>query len=196
MKRMHDKKQLSGGVSEEQFEDLVRATPTDCRLVEDQGQLQLQLEHDGNVLGIDTDFGDTMSRTWGRGLYQIIPTMLSADLVGNFSNGSDTYTGYIFLYGFVFVDRKIPQYNEDADDGFLEQFIYLIRGAFDGFVHCTIEEDDGTLVFSGNVKISTDDTDIQITRMDGLGMYTIPFETMTLDACNCVQWNNPNYIEV
>lgn len=69
MKRMHDKKQLGGGVTEEQFEELVRATPTDCRLVYNQGKPQLQLEHDSNVLSIDTDFGDVLKNAFlGEGI--------------------------------------------------------------------------------------------------------------------------------
>ena len=36
------------------------AIPTDCRLVEDQGKLQLQMEHDSQVLSIDTDFDATL----------------------------------------------------------------------------------------------------------------------------------------
>lgn len=35
------------------FEDLVRATPTDVSIIEDQGKLELMLEHDGNVLAIN-----------------------------------------------------------------------------------------------------------------------------------------------
>lgn len=56
MKRMHDKKQLACEVTEEEFEELVRATPTLVRLVENEGDLQLQTEHDTTVLDIDTDF--------------------------------------------------------------------------------------------------------------------------------------------
>lgn len=38
---------------ENTFEDLVRATPTDVRVVKNQDKWQLQLEHDSNVLSID-----------------------------------------------------------------------------------------------------------------------------------------------
>ena len=38
---------------ENTFEDLVRVTPTDVRVVKDQDKWQLQLEHDNNVLSID-----------------------------------------------------------------------------------------------------------------------------------------------
>lgn len=43
---------MGGGVSEEQFEELVRATPTDVNIVKDQDKWQIQLEHDSNVLSI------------------------------------------------------------------------------------------------------------------------------------------------
>ena len=35
------------------YEELVRATPTDVSIIEDQGKLELMLEHDGNVLAIN-----------------------------------------------------------------------------------------------------------------------------------------------
>lgn len=50
----------SNFTSKEEFEELVRETPTIARLVENVGELQLQLEHDSNVLDIDTDFGHTL----------------------------------------------------------------------------------------------------------------------------------------
>ena len=40
-------------VSKDNFEELVRETPTDVRVVKDQNKWQLQLEHDSNVLSID-----------------------------------------------------------------------------------------------------------------------------------------------
>lgn len=45
-----------------QFEELVAQTPTLARLVDNEGQLQLQLEHDSNVLDIDTDFMPTLGK--------------------------------------------------------------------------------------------------------------------------------------
>ena len=50
----------SNFTSKDEFEELVRETPTIARLVENVGKLQLQLEHDSNVLDIDTDFGHTL----------------------------------------------------------------------------------------------------------------------------------------
>lgn len=48
-----------------QYEDLVKATPTDVHLVEDQGKLQLQLEHDSEVLSIDEGVNDILGRNFG-----------------------------------------------------------------------------------------------------------------------------------
>lgn len=50
-------------IKETSFNELTqldKVIPTDVRLVADQGALQLQLEHDSNVLSIDDDFGTTL----------------------------------------------------------------------------------------------------------------------------------------
>ena len=52
-------------VNEHTFEDLVKSTPTDVRLVEDQGKLQLQLEHDSEVLSIDKGVNDLLGTKFG-----------------------------------------------------------------------------------------------------------------------------------
>ena len=57
-KRMWTKEEIKeiskeGVVTEEQFEELVKVTPTDVSIIEDQGKLELMLEHDGNVLAIN-----------------------------------------------------------------------------------------------------------------------------------------------
>lgn len=44
---------ISELVNESEFEELVRATPTSVSIIEDQGKLELMLEHDGNVLDIN-----------------------------------------------------------------------------------------------------------------------------------------------
>lgn len=43
---------IEGYVTEEQFEELVKVTPTDVNIVEDQGVWQIQLKHDSEVLSI------------------------------------------------------------------------------------------------------------------------------------------------
>lgn len=68
-KRMWTKEEIEGmggGVSEEQFEELVRATPTEVSIIEDQGKLELMLEHDGNVLAVN----DTPNQFLQRRLYK------------------------------------------------------------------------------------------------------------------------------
>ena len=43
----------SRNINENDFENLVREVPTDVSIIEDQGKLELMLEHDGNVLAIN-----------------------------------------------------------------------------------------------------------------------------------------------
>lgn len=48
-------------VTDGRYEDLVKSIPTDVRLVEDEGKLQLQLEHDSEVLSIDEGVNDVLN---------------------------------------------------------------------------------------------------------------------------------------
>lgn len=52
-------------VQDWQFYELVEVTPTDVRLIEDQGKLQLQLEHDSQVLSIDEDVNNLLGSKVG-----------------------------------------------------------------------------------------------------------------------------------
>lgn len=40
-------------INDDDFENLVRVTPTDVSIIEDEGKLELMLEHDGNVLSVN-----------------------------------------------------------------------------------------------------------------------------------------------
>lgn len=51
---------LSAGITEETFEELVKVTPTSCRLVNNEGKLELQLKHDSKVLDIDNHFPNAL----------------------------------------------------------------------------------------------------------------------------------------
>lgn len=53
-------------------DDLVRVTPTDVRLIEDQNKLQLQLEHDTQVLSIDEGVNDLLGSKFGYDITQYI----------------------------------------------------------------------------------------------------------------------------
>lgn len=46
------------------YEELVRSTPTDVSIIEDQGKLELMLEHDGNVLAVNDTPNRYLMRSW------------------------------------------------------------------------------------------------------------------------------------
>lgn len=60
---------VSDYVSKDSFEELVRATPTDVRVVKDQDKWQLQLEHDSNVLSIDEGLQTALNSVGSTPLY-------------------------------------------------------------------------------------------------------------------------------
>lgn len=67
-------------VSKDNFEELVRETPTDVRVVKDQNKWQLQLEHDSNVLSIDEGLQTALdSVSGGVQLYKHILELRFAD---------------------------------------------------------------------------------------------------------------------
>lgn len=63
-------------------EDVIEAIPTDVRLIEDQGKLQLQLEHDTQVLSIDEDVNDLLGNKFG---YEMVKLGLGDVYMGKLS---------------------------------------------------------------------------------------------------------------
>lgn len=150
MKRMHDKKQLSGGVTEEQFEELVRATPTDVRAVVDQGQIQLQMEHDGNVLSIDDQFGKTINYSkwintpFYRGYLNMDLFSCECDVNGN----SETID--ILIRGEIKMEKYITQQTTELEPGDGLADIH----PFESIVLIDCIESDGTYIYYGMAMIS------------------------------------------
>ncbi len=91
---------VEGGVSETQFEELVKATPTDVRAIINEDNLQLQVEHDGQVLAIDNDFGKTVGRfffTYKGGYTYIGQLKTNNDLITSGSGGNSFPFSVIFV---------------------------------------------------------------------------------------------------
>lgn len=166
MKRMHDKKQLGGGVTEEQFEDLVRATPTDIRAVVDQGQIQLQLEHDGNVLSIDENLAPIIQGIHGAASKTEYFAYLSLILISVSAtyNGNSAYSLDITLDG---IGRTSNIISSSAPESMAQE---LINTGFNGAILVDILKNDGTHIYYGMATVYTSiDGEINIYWKDSSG---------------------------
>ena len=195
MKRMHDKKQLAGGVTEEQFEELVRETPTDARAVIDQGKVQLQLEHDGNVLGIDDQFGETMCAGWPTSIKYPTYVYIAFESV-DFNEESNYLTGDIIISGYGLAGSKIGN-NGSSIEGIKSFLGNTIIYDLD----VAIRDDMGEIIFTGKCDVTGTGTNIVILAQEWFNerYINIPLNRLTdfvVNTAYIFQWNNPFYIEI
>ena len=86
------------------FEELVRATPTDVSIIEDQGKLELMLEHDGNVLAINDTPNQFLQRRLDKPSAEWNSETSESDL-HTWLFGQELYVGqivYFYRYGSMY----------------------------------------------------------------------------------------------
>lgn len=163
-KRMWTKeeiKNMGGGVTEEQFEELVKVTPTDVNVVQDQGKWQIQLEHDSNVLSI-TDL-----EPFNEGLIRFKKYKFVIK-----SGSTWTYDGESYE---LYSDQEIPFLStRNIDDSSL---VYDFSDAYGGTViirdnHITIT-DTNVFYIRNAVGVTTNSKNIQLTNFCNTQFTTI-----------------------
>ena len=168
----------SNYTTKEEFEELVRETPTIVRLVENLGKLQLQLEHDTNVLGIDDEFAPILfDKLFGTQSYSSYFYIQQLDLEGY--NGELIHIENCWLVSHI----------EDISNNNIEQVIR--EGQFKIIGLNGWGEEGGDKY---PILVSYEDSWFQINASQGIT--TTEFYDLSVGGCSLISLVDNNIIEI